>query len=174
MGEGIMPRQRTGNILFEKDHYVARVLNSDSKYVRIHLDKGFSKEQASAEARRLAEDVERVEQICRAKKREKASKAIARSNKLRAEARKRKLIKPKLNGKSGRMLRTEKGRAVFHQHVVASLIEKTARDVAKARKRAEIYDVKKCDGSDPYVRICDVMSSPNIGTPAQYVVEACE
>lgn len=172
-----MPRKRTGNVLWESDHYVARVATTwpdNGKRVRVHLDKTLTKEQAQAEALRLSADPQRVAEIIKAQKRTKASKAIARSNRLRAEARKRKLIKPKLHGKSGRMLRTEKGRAVFHQHVVATLIEKTAREVVKGRKRADVYDIKGCDGTDPIVKICDVMRAQLVSTPLQYATEACE
>lgn len=172
-----MPRKRTGNILWETDHYVARVAAcapDNGKRVRVHLDKALTKEQAQLEAQRLSADPDRVMAIIKEQKRKKASRAIAKSNKLRAEARKRKLIKPKLHGKAGRMLRTEKGRAVFHQHVVATLIEKTAREVVKNRKRADVYDIKGCDGTNPVVQICDVMRVQLVSTPLQYVTEACE
>ncbi len=177
MGEGVMPRKRTGNVLWEVDHFVARVCATnrpdDGKRIRIPLPKEFTKEQAQAAAQYYAANPEEVAKIAAQQKATKRSAAIARSNKKRAKEAKR-TIRPKLHGKSGRALRTEKGRVVFHQHVVASLITKTAKDIASGKRRTAIYEQKGCDGTDPIVGVCNAMNVPMVGVPLQYAREACE
>ena len=169
-----MPRKRTGNILREGDHFVARVLLDDGKYARIHLPREFTKEQALQKVAHYVANPNEVATIVQDRKRQARAKSISRANRMRAKAKKKGVIKPKLHGKNGRALRTEKGRVVFHQHVVASLVTKTAAEIVKGKRRAAIYETKGCDGSDPVVRNCDVMGAQIISEPLPYVKDACE
>jgi integrase len=70
-----MPRKRTGNILREGDHFVARVLLDDGKYGRIHLSPGLSEAKAKEHAAFYAENPELAVEKIEAQKNQKAGVA---------------------------------------------------------------------------------------------------
>lgn len=157
-----MAKQRTGTVIKDGPRWyaVVTVPNGPRKGTRFkyRLPDNMTEEQAKAEALRLSTDSDEVERLSRLPKRQRNKKRIV----------------PKLHGKAGRALRTEKGRVVFHQHVVASLVTKTAAEIVKGKRREAIYEIKGCDGSDPVVRICDLMSAQMVSEPLPYIREACE
>ena len=158
-----MGRERTGTAILDGKRWIAVVTipagHRKGQRVKYRLRSGITAEEAKAEAFRLSNDPNEIAKLSALPKRKRKYKPR---------------VKPEIHGKQGRAMRTETGRTVFHQHVVAVLIDKTAKDLVRKRKRADIYDVKGCDGTDPIVQICDVMRVQLVSTPLQYVTEACE
>lgn len=68
-----MPRKRTGNILREGEHYVARVLLDDGKYGRIHLPAGLSEAKAKESAAFYAENLDKALEKIEAQKNQKSN-----------------------------------------------------------------------------------------------------
>ena len=67
-----MPRKRTGGILWEVDHYVARV-TLDGKRERIHLAAGITEAKAQATAEFFAENPDVAQKTLESQKAQKAS-----------------------------------------------------------------------------------------------------
>jgi integrase len=70
-----MPRKRTGNILPEGDHFVARVLLDDGKYGRIKLPPGLSEAKAKERAAFYAENIDKALEKIEAQKAQKTNVA---------------------------------------------------------------------------------------------------
>ncbi len=65
-----MPRKRTGNVLFEGDHYVARVL-LDGKYVRIHLPPEMTEARAKDRAEFYSQNPDKAREKLESQKAQK-------------------------------------------------------------------------------------------------------
>lgn len=138
-----MPRNRTGNILREGDRFVARILIARNKYLRIRFDPSLTEEQARARAFVLATNEDALtEEIDEQNKRKMTIPAVQQKLLQGAFAiplsvRTGKPITPRIGGKRGRVIMTDKGNAITHEHLVATMTKK------EAMKHVEAH----CDGT---------------------------
>lgn len=145
-----MPRKRTGNILREGDHFVARILIARNKYLRVHLDPSLTEAQARVRALELATSEDAIaEEVDEQNKRKMTlpsvqQKLLQGAFAIPVSVRTGKAITPRIGRKRGRVIMTDKGNAITHEHLVATMTKK------EAMKRVEVH----CDGTCGVCYMC--------------------
>lgn len=138
-----MPRKRTGNILHEGDHFVARVL-LDGKSVRIRLEPGLSEAKARETAAFYAENPEIACEVLAQQKARKSSIAPIPKGETFAQYLERWLSDRDKRGYA----KVYADRLMFSKHVCPHIGEKPVNEISKEdiERIVQVFDEKSASG----------------------------
>lgn len=138
-----MSRKRTGNILREGDHFVARVLLDDGKYARIHLPAGLSEAKARENAAFYAENPDKARAKLESQKAQKSTDVPVPKGETFAQYIERWLVD---RDKRGYVVYAD--RLMFAKHICPHIGVKPITEISKEdmERIVQVFDEKSARG----------------------------